>query len=70
MWVLLVSLVALKAVVLSRKLNYLGCLVGIAGIATVYPEETFTEVFGLSQIIWFIWLGLVILRSDSGFNPE
>lgn len=69
-WVLLVSLVALKAVVLSRKLNYLGCLVGIAGIATVYPEETFTEVFGLSQIIWFIWLGLVILRSDSGFNPE
>jgi hypothetical protein len=69
-WVLLVSLVALKAEVLSRMLNYLGCFVGVAGIATVYPEELFTEVFGLSQIVWFIWLGLVILRSDSEFNPQ
>jgi hypothetical protein len=68
-WVLLVSLVALKAVVLARALNYYGCFVGIAGIATVYPEEILTEVFGLSQIIWFIWLGLVILRSNSEFNP-
>ena len=69
-WVLLVSLVALKGAVLSRTLNYLGCFVGIVGIATIYPEELFTEVFGLSQIIWFIWLGLVILRSDSELNPE
>jgi len=69
-WVLSVSLAALKAVVLSRMLNYLGCFVGIAGIATIYPEELFTAVFGLSQIIWFIWLGLVILRSDSALNPE
>jgi len=68
-WVLLVSLVALKAVVLARPLNYLGCFVGIAGIATVYPAEIFTEVFGLSQIIWFIWLGLVILRSNSESDP-
>ena len=70
LWVLSVSLAALKSVVLSRMLNYLGCFVGIAGIATIYPEELFTEVFGLSQIIWFIWLGLVILRSDSAFNAE
>lgn len=69
-WVLLVSLVALKAAVLSRTLNYLGCFVGTSGIATVYPEETITEIFGLSQIVWFIWLGLVILRSDSELDPE
>lgn len=68
-WVLLVSLVALKALVLARALNYFGCFVGIAGIATVYPGEIFTEVFGLSQIIWFIWLGLVILRSNPESNP-
>ena len=70
LWVLSVSLAALKSVVLSRMLNYLGCFVGIAGIATIYPEELFTAVFGLSQIIWFIWLGVVILGSDSAFNPE
>ena len=62
LWVLLVSLVALQAAALSRPLNYLGCFVGIAGIATVYPKEIFTEIFGLSQIVWFIWLGVVILR--------
>lgn len=65
LWVLLVSLTALQARVLSRALNYLGCFVGIAGIATVYPEELFTEVFGLSQIVWFIWLGVVMLRSGT-----
>ncbi len=65
LWVLLVSLVALKAVLLSRTLNYLGCFVGIVGIATVYPEEILAEIFGLSQIAWFIWLGVVILRSDA-----
>jgi len=70
LWVLLVSLVALKVVVLARALNYFGCFVGIAGIATVYPEEIFTDIFGLSQIVWFIWLGLVILRSNPGFDAE
>lgn len=64
LWVLLVSLGALQAAVLSRALNYLGCLVGIAGIATVYPAEMLTQVFGLSQIAWFVWLGVMILRSD------
>jgi len=70
LWVLLVSLVALKAVLLSRTLNYLGCFVGIVGIATIYPEEVLAEIFGLSQIVWFIWLGVVILRSDAEVNPE
>jgi hypothetical protein len=70
LWVLLVSLVALKAVLLSRTLNYLGCFVGIVGIATIYPEEVLAEIFGLSQIAWFIWLGVVILRSDAEVNPE
>ena len=70
LWVLLVSLVALKAERLSRTLNYLGCLVGIVGIATVYPAEVLTEIFGLSQIVWFIWLGVVILRSDAELNME
>lgn len=70
LWVLLVSLVALKAVLLSRALNYLGCFVGIVGIATIYPEEVLAEIFGLSQIAWFIWLGVVILRSNAEVNPE
>jgi hypothetical protein len=28
--------------------------------------ELMTGVFGLSQIIWFVWLGIVLLRSNPG----
>jgi hypothetical protein len=58
LWVLLVSITALQARAFSRALNYLGLFVGVAGIATVYPAEIFTELFGVSQIFWFIWLGI------------
>ena len=65
LWVLLISVAAIQADWLPRKLNYLGLLVGIAGIATVYPDELFTEIFGVSQIVWFIWLGVCLLTQES-----
>jgi len=65
LWVLLISVAAIKAGWLPRTLNYLGFLVGIAGIATIYPYELFTEVFGLSQIVWFIWLGIYLLTQEN-----
>lgn len=61
MWVLLLSIAALRSDMLPQKLNCLGIFVGVTGIASVYPAELFTVVFGLSQIIWFIWLGLAML---------
>jgi hypothetical protein len=62
-----VSLLALRGRLLSRALNYLGCLVGAAGISTIYPADSLTELFGLSQILWFLWLGLVLSRANN--NP-
>jgi hypothetical protein len=50
---------------LPRRLNYLGYFVGIAGIATIYPDELFTEIFGVSQIVWFIWLGICLLTQEN-----
>lgn len=61
LWMLLLSTAALKSNELSRTLNYLGLFVGFMGILTIYPKDLFTEIFGLSQIIWFIWLGLYLL---------
>jgi hypothetical protein len=29
-----------------------------------------TAVFGLSQIIWFVWLGIVLLRSNLDRGAE
>jgi len=62
-WVLLISIIGLKEKVFTRPLNYLGLLVGIAGILSIYPLDIFTEVFGLSQIIWFLWIGISLLRT-------
>jgi len=64
-WVLLISIIALKGQLLSKPLNFLGVLVGIAGILTIYPLEIFTEIFGLSQIVWFLWIGIFLIRSSS-----
>ncbi len=64
LWVLLVSIIGLKANVFSVPLNYLGLLVGIVGILTIYPLDLFTEVFGLCQIIWFLWIGVYMIRSQ------
>lgn len=62
LWVLLVSVGGLKAGQLSRGLHYLGLLVGSAGVLTVFPAEVLTEIFGVSQIVWFLWLGGAMLR--------
>jgi hypothetical protein len=56
-WVLLISLSNLSSSIFSKWLNYVGLFVGVAGIATIYPDEIVTEIFGVTQIVWFIWLG-------------
>jgi hypothetical protein len=36
------------------------------GIMTILPAvNDLTGVFGLGQIVWFVWLGVLLLRSDS-----
>jgi hypothetical protein len=66
-WTLLLSWAALRAGGLVRALNYLGVLVGAAGLVTVVPGlEAIGAVFGLGQLVWFAWLGIVLLRSSPG----
>ena len=60
-WVLLLSIIALKAQQFTKPLNFLGILVGMAGILTVYPLDLFTEIFGISQIVWFLWIGFIMI---------
>jgi hypothetical protein len=64
LWVLLVSVAALRTGGLPKALNWLGILIGIAGIVSVIPAlRGAMVVFGLVQIVWFIWLGIVMLRT-------
>jgi hypothetical protein len=68
LWVLLVSWAALRTGELPRLLNYLGIVIGAAGILSIVPAlaEMFIYIFALGQIVWFIWLGIVLLRSNPG----
>jgi hypothetical protein len=72
LWVLLVSLAGLRAGEFPKGLNVLGLSVGAVGILSVIPEltELLTGFFGLSQIIWFIWLGIVLLKSSHGASAQ
>jgi hypothetical protein len=71
-FVLLVSLAALRAGGLPKGLNILGLLVGATGIISLVPglTELMTGVFGLSQIIWFVWLGVILLRGKMSKAAE
>lgn len=63
-WVLLISICALKQGVFAKSLNLAGLAVGLAGIATIYPDELFTEIFGVTQIIWFFWVGVTLFKEN------
>jgi hypothetical protein len=64
-WILLLSWAALRTGALSKVLNYFGVVVGVAGIISIVPAlEVFIYIFALGQIVWFIWLGIVMLRSN------
>lgn len=62
LWVLLLSTCGLRHQQLSKSLSLFGIMVGLLGILTVYqaiPE--FKDVFGLTQIVWFVWIGITLL---------
>lgn len=68
-WTLLVSIAALRTGGLPKGLNVLGVLVGTLGIITIVPAlNDMTGLFGLGQIVWFVWLGIVLLRNGVKFN--
>jgi len=66
-WILLVSWGALRGGEFPKALNYLGVVIGIAGLLTVIPAlfDIVVMVFALGQIVWFVWLGIILLRGGS-----
>lgn len=61
---LLVSIAALRTGQQTKIMNIFGLAVGAVGIISVIPGLTdLTGVFGVGQMVWFIRLGLLFLRS-------
>jgi hypothetical protein len=65
-WLLLIGWASLRAQELPRALSYLAIVLGIAGIVTVVPPlEPAAFVFGVGLIVWWVWLGIVMLRGSA-----
>jgi hypothetical protein len=64
-WMLLVTWAALLAGRHPSALNSLGVVVGVAGVLTVVPAlEVLGIGFRLGEIVWIVWLGIVMVRSS------
>ncbi|MFZ6028911.1 MAG: DUF4386 family protein [Chloroflexota bacterium] len=66
LWSLLLSWAALRTGGLPRLLRYLGLVLGLAGVVSVFPPitETASMIFGLGMIPWFVGLGIALWRSN------
>ncbi len=66
LWVLLVSVAALRTGRLPKVLNWLGVAIGAAGVISVVPAlNDVAYGFGLLVIVWFAWLGVAMVRAPS-----
>ncbi len=64
-WVLLVTWGAMLEGRLPRALNYLGLMIGVAGVLTVVPAlEVLGIGFRLGEMVWFVWLAIVMFRGS------
>ena len=66
LWVLLLSVAALRTGGLPRPLSTLGLVLGVAGILTIIPAlaETTIMIFGPGMIVWSVWAGIILLRGS------
>jgi hypothetical protein len=63
-WVLLISVVILRGAALPKALGWLGIVIGVVGLASVVPPlHEVSIAFGLLQIVWFVWLGVVLIAT-------
>ena len=67
LWILLVSTAALRTRKLPKVLNWFGVVIGAVGVLSVVPVlRDLGYGFGMLQIVWFVGLGVVMLRARRG----
>ncbi|WP_414827966.1 DUF4386 family protein [Alteromonas sp. H39] len=72
-WLLAVSTVGIKSRIFGRPIHYWGIVVGISGVLTLFSGLSFlatnpffevtTAMFGLGQIVWFLCLGVLMIKA-------
>ncbi|GKY86546.1 DUF4386 family protein [Sinisalibacter aestuarii] len=63
-WAILVGAAVLTTGMMSRWLGWLSLVIGVSGLLTVLPGlgDTAGAIFGLGYIVWFVWVGIALLR--------
>lgn len=62
-WLLFIGWASLRARELPKRLSYLALVLGVAGIVTVVPFlQPAVFIYGIGLIVWWVWLGTVMLR--------
>lgn len=62
-WVLGISIVALRERLFARWINYLGVVMGVSALLTIIPAlEDVGAVFGLGLIVWFVAVGITLIK--------
>jgi hypothetical protein len=72
LWVLLISLAAIRTGAFSRAFNYFGVAISLAGILTIVPGlfDITVMIFGPGMIVWSFWLGVALLRESRGASRQ
>ncbi len=66
LWMLLVGLSALKSGSFSKALSLWSMGVGIVGVISIFPFLNMLSIlFGLGQVVWFIWIGVHLLKGNT-----
>jgi hypothetical protein len=66
-WLLLIGWAALRTRELPKALSYLAMVLGIAGLVTVVPPlQPAVFLYGVGVIVWWLWLGIILLRERAG----
>lgn len=65
-WVLGISIVALRERLFARWINYLGVVMGVSALVTIVPAlEDVGAVFGLGLIVWFAAVGITLIKDHA-----
>lgn len=65
---LLVSIAGIRGGLLSKGLNYFGLVIGVIGIVSTLPGlEDLSGAFGITQMLWFIWVGISFFNIKDKF---
>ena len=65
-WLFLLGAISWRHGLLSKTLSVFTLVKGAIGIATLFSAELVLRyLFGLSGIVWFIWMGIVMVKKPS-----